>query len=41
MYCDCENPEIHIVNWSESTWGLEKKQYFKECLKCIKIIANQ
>ena len=39
-FCECETPAIHIVEWSESTWALEKGQSYQECLKCVKIIEN-
>ena len=40
MFCDCDNPKIHTVNFSQDTWGLEQDQSFQECLDCIKIINN-
>jgi hypothetical protein len=40
MFCKCKKPKINIVKFDKSTWGLEKNESFKECLKCIKIIES-
>ena len=40
MFCECKNPIIHVITWSESTWGLEKGQSYKECLECLKVIEE-
>ena len=40
-FCSCDSPEVHLVEYSPSTWGLYEGEHFKECLKCIKIIKEE